>query len=134
LIGITVAKAKTAEVVDRLVVNGSRQAAAIEELSSRRNAVDALCKALVSHPDEETRHLCAELLRDAGRTKSVPALINALRDRSPHVHFDALSALSKILWIDLGWWLDVEAYRNAPALMHRRAQEWWRRNRRHVWW
>src|SRR4051812_15436469 len=97
--------ASTAELVDRLVVGGVCQREVVDELVRRRNAVEALSVAVVDHPDEETRHLAAELLRDADRTSAVPALIEALRDSSPHVRFDALSALSKILRVDVGWWL-----------------------------
>jgi HEAT repeat protein len=105
-----------------------------EVVKSRRNAVECLCRALLSHPDEERRHFCAELLREAGDTAAVPALIIALRDKSPHVRFDVLSALCKILKVDLGWWLNIEAYDSTPGRMHRRAAEWWKRNRHYVWW
>jgi len=43
--------------------------------------------------------------------------LEALRDTSPHVRFDALSALSSILKADVGWWLNVEAYHSRPATM-----------------
>ena len=127
-------KERTKALVDRLVVGGQCQKEAVEELMQRRNAVDALCQHGLVHPDEQTRHLAAELLRDAESTKAVPALIKALRDESPHVRFDALSALCKTLKTDIGWWLDIEAYHNTPADMHTRVSEWWRRNRHYVWW
>jgi len=129
-----VRRERTTALVDRLVVDGRFQKATADELMQRRNAVEALCARGLVHPDEETRHLAAELLRDAESTKAVPALIRALRDQSPHVRFDALSALCKTLKTDIGWWLDIEAYHNSPAEMHARVSEWWRRNRHYVWW
>ena len=124
----------TDALVGDLVRDGRRQEDKADLLRKRRNAVKALRVAVVSHPDEEVRHFCAELLREADDTAAVPELIKALRDASPHVRFDALSALAQILKIDVGWWLDVEAYRDPPVKIHRRVAAWWRQNRRYVWW
>jgi len=129
-----VARLTTQALVNELVRNGQRDHEKAEAVKKRRNAVEALRVAVVNHPDEETRHFCAELLREANETTAVPELIEALRDRSPHVRFDALSALSRILKTDVGWWLGVEAYQDSPGRIHRRVAEWWKRNERYVWW
>jgi HEAT repeat protein len=123
-----------ATMIDRLVVNGKVQHSVVEALGSRPRAVPALRKAVISHPDPEVRHVCAELLRDAEDSSAVPELIEALKDESPHVRFDALGALTRILRIELGWWLNIEAYHDSPGKMHRRVSEWWKRNSGYVWW
>jgi HEAT repeat protein len=99
-----------------------------------RRAVKALLDGLKNHPDPLVREGCAELLGDTLDTKAVPGLINALKDKSDHVRWDALSALNKILMIDLSWWLNVEVYKDEASLIHNRVSKWWLRNKRNVWW
>ena len=123
-----------AALIDLLVVNGKVQQPVVDTLAARPRAVPALRAAVVSHPDPEVRHTCAELLGDAEDTAAIPELIEALKDRSPHVRFDALGALERILKVDLRWWLRIEAYHSQPGTMHRRVAAWWRRNKRDVWW
>jgi hypothetical protein len=120
--------------VGRLVVDKVVQKPVLDELMARRNAVDALCVGLLTHPDDGARELCAELLGDMHSTKAVPPLIEALRDRSVHVRWDALRALSKLLYCEIGWWLRIEGYKSQPGMMHRRVSAWWKRNRSRVWW
>jgi Lhr-like helicase len=101
---------------------------------SGRRAVNALLVALENHPDPLVREGCAELLGDTLDTKAVPGLINALKDKSVHVRWDALSALNKILMIDLCWWLNVEVYKDEAIVIHKKVNKWWLRNKRNVWW
>jgi HEAT repeat protein len=130
---MTVAKSAAA-LIDLLVVDGRIQQSVVDALAAKPRAVRALRAAVVSHPDPGVRHTCAELLRDAEDTAAIPELIEALKDRSPHVRFDALAALERILKVDLRWWLRIEAYHSRPRAMHKRVAAWWRRNRRDVWW
>jgi HEAT repeat protein len=124
----------TAALIDNLVVDGKFQQSVFDVLAAKPRAVPALRAAVISHPVEEVRHACAELLRDAENTSAIPELIEALKDESPHVRFDALAALERILKVDLRWWLRVEAYYSKPGTMHKRVMGWWRRNKCDVWW
>jgi HEAT repeat protein len=125
---------KIASLIDGLSKEGKWHEENAEALRKRPRAVKELRAALLRHPDPDVREGCAELLAEFEDTAAVPQLIEALRDTSPHVRFDALSALSRILKADVGWWLNIEAYQSRPAAMHRRVTEWWKRNRRYVWW
>lgn len=124
----------TASLIDSLSQDGRWHEENAEALRKRPGAAKQLRAALLKHRSADVREGCAELLGEFGNTAAVPALITALGDEAEHVRYDALLALGKVLRIDLGWWLNVEAHQVTPRELHTVVSKWWKRNRHYVWW
>ena len=127
---------RIADLIDCLVKQGKWNESNAEAIRRRPRAATALRAGMLRHKDPLVREKCAELLREDQFqfTSGVPDLIEALRDPSVHVRFDALWTLEQTLEFDLRWWLEVEAYKTPAVVLHRKVLEWWKRNRHYVWW
>jgi HEAT repeat protein len=102
--------------IDALSQNQKWSEASAEAMRRNvRRAVRPLLTALETHVDQLVREGCAKLPGEAEDTKAIPGLIEALKDESQHVRWDALASLNRILMIELNWWLRIEVYRNKPS-------------------
>jgi len=91
-------------------------------------------RALLSHPNDDVRHDCAEILGERGSAKSIPTLIEALGDPVLYVRQDALWSICKICHMQtwaLMMWLDLH-YDEDYMSEKKKVDEWWTVNKRFI--
>jgi HEAT repeat protein len=121
--------------IESLYNNGSFKKKAYAELLKADNrAIKHLTHELIANPDPNIRETCAEILRDRGHARAVPALIEALNDRELIVRQDALWAIGPLCGLkptSLETLLRITNI-DPPNKLYRRVNMWWKENERYI--
>jgi HEAT repeat protein len=104
-----------------------------DKLERTRSRIEPQLMQLLRHRDAFVREVAATILGERRKPESIPALLKAVSDRSPHVAFDAIVAIEKCAGLETGelvsaLWLDLSKPRSAA----RPLAAWWRIVRRKV--
>lgn len=121
--------------IESLYANGGFNKRAYSKLLKADNRViKYLTRELLENPSADIRETCAEVLRDRGHARAVPALIEALKDRQLFVRQDALWAIGPLCGLEptsLETLLRITNL-DPPAKLYRRVSKWWKANRRYI--
>ena len=126
---------KYKSLIQSLCKNGNVSQDAYDRLVRADNrAIKYLTQELLANPNADIRESCAEILRDRGHARAVPALIEALKDRQLFVRQDALWAIGPLCGLEprsLETLLRITNI-DPAAKLYRKVSKWWKVNRRYI--
>lgn len=125
------AEMTSAEIAEQL--KSKNFARAQQKLERSRARIEPALNRLLGHRNAFVRELAATILGERRRPESIPALIEAVGDRSEYVAFDAIVAIEKCAGFEPGQLVNVlKLDFSKPRAAAKRLEGWWRLVRRDV--
>jgi len=121
--------------IESLYTNGSfNKKAYFKLLKADNRVINHLTRELLANPNPDIRETCAEILRDRGHARAVPALIEALKDNQLFVRQDALWAIGPLCGLEPTMLETLLRITNIdpPGKLYRKVSDWWKQNRRYI--
>ena len=128
-------KSKYASMIDRLFIDGGMQQQVYDELvKSKVRALSALTAALRGNNSSSVREVCAEIIKDIGKARAIPALMDALHDEALAVRQDALWAIGTLAGYSPGGLESLLQITNIDRQEHisRQVRAWWKANKKFI--